>query len=84
MWCRLVFLESQIAHSCQSRRHFALVDDLVAIQRPHIDILKRDVSERDYVGASNDNWAARDAVVDITGPILEMETAQGDSAGVRG
>lgn len=63
---------------------FALIDDFVAIQRPHVDILKRDVSERDYVGASNDNWAARDAVVDITGPILERETAQGDSAGVRG
>lgn len=50
---------------------FALIDDLVAVECPHVDVCEGDVCQGHLIGAADDDGTAGDAVVDVAGPVGE-------------
>ena len=61
-----------------------LVDNFLAVQRPHVDFFQHDVSKRNLVRATDDNRTAGYAVIDVAGPIRESQGGEGHGAGIRG
>lgn len=59
-----------------------MIDDLVAVDSPHIEVSERDAGSGDLVRATDDNCASRSAVIHRSGPVIEHEAAESYSTGV--
>lgn len=54
------------------------------VDSPHVEVGESDISYGNDVRATDDDWAARNAVVDCAGPVVECEAAEGDCSSVGG
>ena len=61
---------------------FALVEKLVLVYGPHVEVAERDVSQRNNIGSTDDDRCAGDTVIYRAGPIIECEAAEGNSSSV--